>query len=269
MPTTYAHYRFGKDVFRALPGELKEVVRRHREAYCIGLYGPDILFYYRPLTQNPVSDRGHEMHRQVAKPFFTGSSYLVRKLVQDDPKRAESALAYILGFICHFALDRGCHGYINGYSERRGIPHNQIETEFDCALLRIDGQSARFSDLTRQIVPSERNAGLAAEFFPDISSEQILEALETMKRIVAVEQGRRPLTLTILKAYMLFTGRYESMRGLIVNKRPDAACEESNRRLLELYRKSVSMALVLIRDYTKSLETGGKLSGAFEHNYQG
>ena len=55
MPTTYAHYQFGKDVIRILPGPLQKAIENHRELFDIGLYGPDIFFYYRIFHKNRVN----------------------------------------------------------------------------------------------------------------------------------------------------------------------------------------------------------------------
>ena len=52
MPTTYAHYKFGKEVISALPRPLRSTVENHRELFDIGLHGPDILFYYHPMKRN-------------------------------------------------------------------------------------------------------------------------------------------------------------------------------------------------------------------------
>ena len=51
MPTTYAHYKFGKEVISALPRPLRSTVENHRELFDIGLHGPDILFYYHPMQR--------------------------------------------------------------------------------------------------------------------------------------------------------------------------------------------------------------------------
>ena len=37
MPTTYAHYQFGNDVIRILPGPLQKAIENHRELFDIGL----------------------------------------------------------------------------------------------------------------------------------------------------------------------------------------------------------------------------------------
>mgnify|MGYP002343192571 CR=1 FL=1 len=70
MPTTYTHYRFGKDVLDALPRRIRTAMETNRELFDIGLHGPDILFYYRALIPNSVSGQGYGMHKQMADLFF-------------------------------------------------------------------------------------------------------------------------------------------------------------------------------------------------------
>ena len=58
MPSTYAHYRFGKDVLGRLPAKQKQDIQAHPDLYNIGLHGPDLLFYYKPISHNPVNQLG-------------------------------------------------------------------------------------------------------------------------------------------------------------------------------------------------------------------
>ena len=55
MPSTYAHYRIGQEVYGKLEGEPKKIIEKYKELYDIGLHGPDILFYYKPLYEHPVN----------------------------------------------------------------------------------------------------------------------------------------------------------------------------------------------------------------------
>ena len=55
MPTTFTHDVFGKDVLKRLPAPLKETIKSAKGLYRIGLHGPDIFFYYRPLYKNHVN----------------------------------------------------------------------------------------------------------------------------------------------------------------------------------------------------------------------
>ena len=104
MPSTYAHRRFGADVLDRLPAELQEKIAPYRELYDIGLHGPDLLFYYHAEKSTPVSALGNAMHEQPGAVFFERARGVVNKA-----KNRDAALAYALGFLCHFALDSTCH----------------------------------------------------------------------------------------------------------------------------------------------------------------
>ena len=66
----YAHYKFGKRVYRALPKEIRQLVRENAPAYWLGLHGPDLLFYYHALGKNRVNQLGVRMHGESARFFF-------------------------------------------------------------------------------------------------------------------------------------------------------------------------------------------------------
>lgn len=70
MPATYAHKRFGEKVLESLPKELSEAFSAHLSEYYLGLHGPDLLFYYRPLTKNPVNRDGLPHARTTRGRFF-------------------------------------------------------------------------------------------------------------------------------------------------------------------------------------------------------
>ena len=70
MPTTYAHYKFGKEVISALPRPLQNSIEKNRELFDMGLHGPDLLFYYRPAVKNAVNKQGYELHDKMADVFL-------------------------------------------------------------------------------------------------------------------------------------------------------------------------------------------------------
>ena len=98
MPSTYAHRRFGADVLVQLPRELREKITPYRPLYDMGLHGPDLMFYYRALQSNPVNRLGNAMHEQPGRVFFTRARGVV-----NTARNKNAALAYALGFVCHFA----------------------------------------------------------------------------------------------------------------------------------------------------------------------
>ena len=92
MPTTYAHDRFGREVYEQLPVNLKKIIRENKKLYLIGLHGPDIFFYYHPFSKNRVSDYGTFLHEQTASVLFEDE---VKKYQQSPSEAME---AYLLGF---------------------------------------------------------------------------------------------------------------------------------------------------------------------------
>ncbi len=79
----------------------------------MGLHGPDLLFYYHAAKSNPVSALGNAMHEEPGRVFFERARGVVH-----EAKDRDAALAYALGFVCHFALDSTCHPYVEAYTRR-------------------------------------------------------------------------------------------------------------------------------------------------------
>lgn len=57
MPTTYSHYRFGKEVYKKLTPAQKAIIDPYRGLFDLGLHGPDLLFYYHPFQKPDKPDR--------------------------------------------------------------------------------------------------------------------------------------------------------------------------------------------------------------------
>ena len=77
-----SHYRMGQEVYRNLTGKPKQIIEKYKELYDIGLHGPDILFYYKPLFANPVNQVGYAMHDRPGIEFFRQAS-LVKMCIRD------------------------------------------------------------------------------------------------------------------------------------------------------------------------------------------
>ena len=116
MPSTYAHYRLGQQVRRELEGNERKIIEKYPQLYLIGLHGPDILFYYKPLRPNPVNQIGYDLHGHSGKEFFERAKNII-----NSQKEKEPFLAYTYGVLNHFALDVSCHGYIDEKIAASGI----------------------------------------------------------------------------------------------------------------------------------------------------
>ena len=264
MPSTYAHYVFGKKVLQSLPPELSALARGHRQLYDIGLHGPDILFYYRALTVNKVNSVGFGMHARPARGFFAPAKQRLAALPASLRAGAE---AYLLGFVCHFALDSACHGYIEHKIAVSGVTHTEIESEFDRSLLLAQGIEPLSARLTGHIVPSAENAAAIAPFFEGVSAKQVQKALRSMLFYNGLLRAPCPPKRFFVNAALRLTGNYKGMHGMMIAKRPIPACEDSNLRLMKLMRKAQDECLALIRNFVSYVDGKEELSPAFSRTF--
>ena len=98
MPTTYTHYRFGKDVLSCLSLPLRNSINEYRELFDIGLHGPDIFFYYRAMHKNKVNQIGYRMHEEQASKFFLSWKRKCLKERADEDGRQGLSLWFYLSF---------------------------------------------------------------------------------------------------------------------------------------------------------------------------
>ena len=62
---------FGNRVLENLNDkDIKDIIDQNINYYNIGLQGPDILFFYRPLKKTSVSALGSKLHEDIAREFF-------------------------------------------------------------------------------------------------------------------------------------------------------------------------------------------------------
>ena len=102
MPAFYAHDRFGKKVAEKLPVSLIRRSKAITRQYRIGLQGPDLFFFYRAYRPNRVSKYGNHLHEIFCSGlFFEHAVKVVRK-----KGAASREYAYLMGFVCHFILDK-------------------------------------------------------------------------------------------------------------------------------------------------------------------
>lgn len=264
MPTTYAHYTFGIKVLNELNEELRELILNNIDLYNIGLHGPDILFYYKPLKSNRINNLGNEIHKLKASIFFDKAKEVLLSL--DDFNKA---FAYIAGFICHYMLDSQCHPYIRQKEDQ--ISHNEIETEFDRLIMIKDNLNPITFKPTSHIVPSIENAKCISWFFSDTSPSEIQQALKSMRFFLNLLVAPRPLPRALLIGAMKISGNNNKV-GLIKKYSPIEECNEINDELMELYNEAIKPAALLVEEYFSIFGSApfikeGKINERFNRNF--
>ena len=262
MPSTYAHRRFGANVLDHLPAPLREKLEAHRELYDIGLHGPDVLFYYHAEKSTPVAALGNAMHDEPGRTFFDRA----RRVVHEEADR-EAALAYALGYVCHFALDSTCHPFVEQFTRESGVTHCEIETEFDNMLLRRDGHDPKSFFTASHIRPTAENARVIAPFYEGLTGLQVLDALKGMIAMHRLLQPSGAVKRWVVLTGMKAVGKYDVLHGLVANPQPNPQCTESNEKLDALYQQAIPLAVRLIEAYAGTLDTDTPLDKAYDHTF--
>ena len=262
MPTTYAHDLFGKMVYHRLDPEIQEKIKKYQTTYQIGLHGPDILFYVRPFHKNRFNQMAHRLHREEAAGFFERGRELYQKTGN------EEILVYLLGFICHFMLDSTCHPYISEYMKKTGARHDEIETEFDRALMVRTGKDP-FHYQPGSVIRIEKNGVDAiSEVMEGMSHKDIVRALMGSKFYTRLpicdSEKKRKIKLAI--ARILFM--YRLADGRIIRGEPKDICLESTQHLTQLFLQTVPEAAAMINEYYKQRNGSDRLNVRFDRNYK-
>lgn len=216
MPALVTHYNFAQSVLQTAQPHLRAAASNDRMAFYWGSQGPDPLFFYHPLFKNPVSSLGRKMHEgRIARTF----SVMVRQCAQtQDP----SAMAYLLGFCCHYALDRTIHPFVTYVVNYRLDPqyptlshsplHNLCESEMDRIVIenRLKASSASFR--AYQLLSVSKSAERAASqllsiaawksygerLTPHTVSSSMRSMLRTQRRLYSLS-GRPAILLSSLE----------------------------------------------------------------------
>lgn len=265
MPTTYAHYRHGKDVLEKVGPEAREAIESFPELFYYGVHGPDLLFYYDALHKNEVNSSGARIHQLPGADFFSGAARVLREKQEAENSRAY--YAYLYGFLCHFSLDVCCHGYIQEKIDASGITHSEIEAELDRELLVRDGKDPVRQRLTGHLHPSKENARVISAFFEGIDSARILKSMEDMVKYLNLLVLPGKLKRGIVMGLLMLSGHYESLHGLVINYKKNPECEDSTAKLMELYDKAVFLAAELIDEFPAVVEEKVRLREVYQYNF--
>ncbi len=183
MPAVAAHYQLGQMALALLANDLASPLKDELALFALGCQGPDLLFYYQPWHQNPISDYGHFLHSQKAADF-------IAPLVNSG-RLNKKQQAYLAGFICHYALDKAAHPLINRLKPD-GIGHRFIESAFDYIIIEkfnLSKQRQKYLDYQ-----SCKQAVLAA-IYPNIAAKKLEQAAFGFHHITAFIGHPRPVAM--------------------------------------------------------------------------
>lgn len=152
MPCMITHKIFAEKVLMNLSKkDIKELIERNAQLYYIGSNGPDILFYHNAYPwqmhqSQHVSKLGNQMHAMGINAFYEKAFQIIHQ--QKNVLIKERMMAYLLGHLTHWSLDKSVHPYIfywTGAHEKIHMDyHHRIESDIDLKMLhRVKGMNVK------------------------------------------------------------------------------------------------------------------------------
>ena len=262
MPAVYAHRRFGGEVLAVCENPMaRAAIQRFPALYQIGLQGPDLLFYYDPLRSNRYKDAGNAMHDASAAPFFEAAAARVNGLAE-----GQAVLSYLLGFVCHFALDSECHSYVEYEIQRTGHGHIAIETALEGALMEADGVDWTTHNPAGYIVVNEVNARVIARILP-AGPHEIRTSLANMKLMNRLLMPSCKTKNYLTQRFLELAGKWDVLGGLLIYALDRPAYAEGCARLEQLAEGAVPVALELMDSLCDHISYGTPLAARVDRTY--
>ena len=263
MPSLYAHKKFGADVYKALPSEIKKIISAHKDEYLIGLHGPDILFFN--LTDNDrVTGLGKKNHKY---PFAVMEKRAFRLIMNSSD---EAELSYFFGCVCHFVLDAAAHPIVDLAIAETGMSHGKVETELERYALLSDGHDALKYPAHAHLPVSVRTAEIASRFYKDLSPKDFHLGMLCMKALYVGTSKRNPVVRNTMIKIMDKAGFGSKVASFFMSKDRSELAERYVRKMYALMNSEVCVAVSEIENFYACILTGKlKLSPLSRKNYYG
>lgn len=262
MPSTHAHYRFGKDVLALLPEQTKTFVEQYRELYDIGLHGPDICLYYEPMTFNAVKKNSFSIHKEYGDELFKKSADLMEQAVNPDAYKA-----YLIGFVCHYALDSVCHPYVEKVMSLGEVTHTQLETDLDRYFMIKDGLDPMKHFPILHINPSDENSKIIKLFYTALTEKEVKTCLEGMIEVTKFFHATTMERLQELYQLLRDNNCFGPMSGLVMGPEANPVCDKYYALFERLYAEAVLLGVKLINEFVDYLKNGTEMSEDFHHTF--
>lgn len=263
MPGIYAHYYFGKEIYRHLDTSLKEVVQKYNYAYIQGLQGPDTLLYHMPYKQDEINVEGDVVHKEPCSKFLKKAIQIVRTYGIDSAQ-----YAYLIGFMCHFTFDSEVHPYVDAYAERNDITHVYLETAFDKYVLLQEGLDPMRFDISKCVANTKDCANAIAPFYASLNPTKAFLILQEMAMERKLLYTPKSFKYDALHAIFSLSSAFKGFSDMVIKKEDDAKCKESNLYLYKKMIKSIPIALDLIEKLDDTIQNGTKLDDRFYRDFE-
>lgn len=263
MPSTYAHYSFSRRILEKLPKELSHICKSYETQFQFGSQGPDFLYFYHPSMKNHYTEIGSLIHCCSLNRFLR-QVLPILTLYGTDSKE----YAYILGFICHFALDSHCHSYVIPKVKELSFPHIAMETEFDRHLMLRDHENPLCYPLQQLIPLDDKTLSCLHHIYPDIPEEVISTSMKTYHfyRKLWVTPNKPAYYTT--KALLKIKRRSDYFCNFLLKETEHPLAKITNPELQRLYEQALETCVSYLISFHQSFTNNQPLDERFERNFK-
>lgn len=263
MPDTAAHHYFGQEVYKELRDDIRAFLTAHKSVYDLGLQGPDLLFYYKPFhSKNPVRELGIGIHHQPARQRMQTAAESLRQ------KANETALAYLLGYACHWALDSAFHGDIARMAPSSN-EHFQLEAEMDRQIIlgHYAPNPLRFPRwrLTRTSLPGY---GWLRVVYPELSDGECRECAKSITYIMRLINAQTPLRLAAATVAERLSGHPGMFRSAMVPRRPNVRFQAAAGQLYARFEGVTTRGVAAAEAVWACVREGTPLPQLFQKDFE-
>jgi hypothetical protein len=256
MPSSYAHYRFGTKILPTLPADIRRSVQRFRRMYDVGLHGPDIFYFYNPISKKGTGTLGIKYHEQTGKVFFTRICRGIRM------EYNEAAAACLYGVLCHYVLDSVMHPAILEAAQELGVTHIEIETEFDRFLLEKDHKApSAGTKLSQHLSLTDGECETLAKFYPPSTGKTIKRALGTAALSTRLLYNTEGFSRKVTQAGIGLLGK--ELQGMMMTTQPNPKCRQLNEYLYEKYQQAMAQFPVYLQQLQEHMTYSAPLAEEF------
>lgn len=258
MPTTYAHWAFGRECIDLMPQNLQKIIHENRDIYNLGVHGPDIFFY--DLLHSDVAKYGSELHNIPVNVFFKNC----KQVFKTHPEKAQM-LAYMMGFLSHFVLDSQAHSYVQIKDESCPASHNLIEAQWDRHLIELDNRKVNLVDRAESLKPNNKNAKIISYFYP-YDKKTVLRTCRMQKFVVSTLNCISKRKQDFLQNILLKLNQND-FADLFVGFEENEYCRDSNMRLDKIGAKAMRLYPKLMKNLINYLNDDAELDEYFDHDF--
>lgn len=287
MPGIITHYCCAERVLKMLEGS---DINIHRDSFIWGAQGPDVFFFHRFFPWDKgvkLMEYGTRLHDESPVLLFE----VMRNYMKTKPALYDETLSYELGMMCHYALDRRAHPFVNAgveaMQESGEFPktfncHGQIETSLDIIMLRSElgitpvdfdlRTASPKNDDTRTVMELFYKYVLRYRFGVDADAKAISQLYPDTIRMFGLLNNRLLIKKPIIEFGEKLAGRKGSisvqLRGITegddydyanIEKlpwaNPQKKSEERNDSFFEIFESACDDSVKLIKGYIEALDS--------------